>query len=417
MDDRREMREMRRERGPRLAFGTAVRIQHRRHRSARAVGAIDEARDVTVCCRDAQQLRLDELGAGHAERRREGDASVAGRDVERPHLPRLGRGDPRERGSRSIGAQHQVLADAAELALPHLATALPPPQARVPVLVHRPDLRAPIRRRHSELDVPVRMVDRLTASVLRIERREPQMLAALVRDLEHAAVVEPTSWNVLHVVLLPRDVARLTGARIDDEELLVGVVEHAHDEQLRAVRRPSTGDVPRRAGDELPFGSGVEVRDDDVHVRRRARVARERDAPSVRRRRVPRHQPLHLTGGIDGDRGNRTIGVADVQLVELSAAAIGRGQQLATRAPAQTADGVIGDCHRALSATAARGDRPRLVRAGALVRHDREGPAIGGQRERGAAGKAACRMGHAREPFARMKVRQTPLGHGPLRYR
>src|SRR5438876_7895243 len=84
----------------------------------RAARPVDETRDVAVGPRDPQQLRLDELGGGHAERRCERDASLAGRDVERPHLPRLGRGDPRERCTRSVGAHHQVLADAAELALP-----------------------------------------------------------------------------------------------------------------------------------------------------------------------------------------------------------------------------------------------------------------------------------------------------------
>ena len=189
-----------------------------------------------------------------------------------------------------------------ELALPSLTTALAPAQARVPVLVHRPDLHASVDRRHGELDVPVRMVDRFAASVLRIERREPQVLAVLVCDLEHAPIAEPTRWNVLHVVLVPSDVARLAGARIDDEQILVGVVEHAHHEKVRAVRRPSSGDVPRRAGDELPFGSGVEVRDDDVHVRGHARVARERDAPPVRRGRVPRQQSMHLTLRVDRPR-------------------------------------------------------------------------------------------------------------------
>src|SRR5438034_392878 len=83
------------------------------------------------------------------------------------------------------------------------------------------DLRARIGRRHGELDVPLRMVDRVTTSVLGIERREPEVLAVLVRDLEDAPIAEPSRRDVLHVVLVSRDVARLASAPIDHKQLLV----------------------------------------------------------------------------------------------------------------------------------------------------------------------------------------------------
>ena len=97
MNQRRQMREMRPERWARLALRTAVRVEHGRCRTASAARSVHEARDVAVRARDSDQLRVDELAPGNPEARSEGDSGLAGGDVERPHLPRLGWRETRER--------------------------------------------------------------------------------------------------------------------------------------------------------------------------------------------------------------------------------------------------------------------------------------------------------------------------------
>jgi hypothetical protein len=109
--------------------------------------------------------------------------------------------------------------------------------------------------------------------------------------------------------------------------------------------------------------------------------------------------------------------MADVELVELGAAAIGRGEELAARAPAEAADRVLGNGHGALRGAARRGKRPGLIRAGSLIRHDRERPRVGRERECRPAREAARCVGHTREPIARMEVRERSVWHRGLRYR
>src|SRR5207237_2941579 len=61
MDQCRKMRQVRTESRTRLAFGSAMRIENRRCRSAGAAGAVHEAWDLAVGAGDADELRLDAL--------------------------------------------------------------------------------------------------------------------------------------------------------------------------------------------------------------------------------------------------------------------------------------------------------------------------------------------------------------------
>src|SRR2546428_10586579 len=103
MPERREVREVRAERRPRLAFGTTVRVEHRGYRASRGARPVHKARDVTLRARDANELGVDELLAWNVERGRQRDARFAGRRVERPDLPGLRRRETHERGTRAIG--------------------------------------------------------------------------------------------------------------------------------------------------------------------------------------------------------------------------------------------------------------------------------------------------------------------------
>ena len=99
-----------------------------------------------------------------------------------------------------------------------------------------------------------------------------------------------------------------------------------------------------------------------------------------------------------------------VELMQLGAAAVRGREQLAARAPAQAAHRVVGHGDRALRGAAGRRKRPRLIRARALIGHDRERATVRRERERGAAREAARRVRDAREPIARMEVRERPVG-------
>src|SRR5881409_2344129 len=109
----------------------------------------------------------------------------------------------------------------------------PPPESRVTVLVHRPDLRPPVRRRRGELDVPMWRVDPLVPARLGIERPEPEVLARLVADHKDAAVRQPARGHVRHVLGVLGDLASLAALGIHDEQVLRGVVENAHNEEPR----------------------------------------------------------------------------------------------------------------------------------------------------------------------------------------
>src|SRR5205085_727582 len=221
MDQCRKMRQVRTESRTRLAFGSAMRIENRRCRSAGAAGAVHEAWDLAVGAGDADELRLDELTLRDRERRAERDARVAGRGVERPDLPWLGRRQPRERGARSVRRDHEVLAGrSVQAMLADRTGSDTPAQGRIPVLVHRPDLRSTVGGRRRELDIPVRTIDRLVRSGLNVERAEPEVIAIFVGDHDGASVGEPTRWNVRVVLRMPGDLACVTTTRIHHEKTL-----------------------------------------------------------------------------------------------------------------------------------------------------------------------------------------------------
>ena len=238
------------------------------------------------------------------------------------------------------------------------------------------------------------------------------MLVVDVRDLDDPAVREPARGHVRDVLGVLGDLARHAALRVDEQEILRRVVEHAHHQQLRAVGRPATHDVPRGAGEQRALLPCAHVRDHDVHVRRLTRVGGERHLRAIWRGRVPREQSLHLARGIDRHGELRTIGLTDVELVQLGAPLVRRGEQLTARAPAEAAYRVLLDGHRPLGPAARGRERPRLVRAAALIRDDREPVAVGRERERRPACEAARGVRHARETFARHEVGERP---GPVR--
>src|SRR5438128_3618668 len=218
---------------------------------------------------------------GVTARRRHDRSSLARTRVEHADLPRIARAEAHERRVRPVARQDEVVADAAQVVLAD-ATVATPAQLRVAVRVHGPDLDAAIGRRRGELDVPLRRVDALAGAAPRIERGEVEMLALLVGDLEDSAIREPARPDVLRIVAVPRDLARGSGGAVDDEQILSGVVEDAHDEQRVALGRPAPHDVPRRSGGEDPLAAARGRREHDVHVRGRAGVRREGDGPPVR---------------------------------------------------------------------------------------------------------------------------------------
>jgi len=61
-----------------------------------------------------------------------------------------------------------------------------------------------------ELDVPVGRVDALADAASRVERREVEVLAVLVGDLEDAAIRQPARGHVLRILAVSRDLARAT---------------------------------------------------------------------------------------------------------------------------------------------------------------------------------------------------------------
>src|SRR4029078_2202491 len=121
--------------------------------------------------------------------------------------------------------------------------------------------------------------------------------------------------------------------------------------------------------------------------------------------RVPREQSLHLARGIDGHRHLRSIGLTDVQLVQLRAAFVGRREELATRTPAQASYGVVLDRHRASRRATGRRQRPRLVGAATLVGYDGEREAIRRERDGGAACETAGGVWHSGETLAGLEIR------------
>src|SRR3954452_17824941 len=102
MDERREMRQVRAEGGPRLALRTTVRVEDGGRRSPGAPRPIDEARDIAIGPGDTDELRLHELRGGDGEGGSERDPRVAGRDIHRPDLPGLGRSQACEGGARAV---------------------------------------------------------------------------------------------------------------------------------------------------------------------------------------------------------------------------------------------------------------------------------------------------------------------------
>src|SRR2546427_1915250 len=105
--------------------------------------------------------------------------------------------------------------------------------------------------------------------------------------------------------------------------------------------------------------------------------------------------------------------MAQMQLVQLRAATIGRRDELTVRAPAKAPHGVTFDGYRALRLSAGRGKGPGLVCARALIGDDRERARVGRERERRTAGEAARGMRDTRETLARMEINERPVGHGP----
>src|SRR2546427_9817453 len=105
--------------------------------------------------------------------------------------------------------------------------------------------------------------------------------------------------------------------------------------------------------------------------------------------------------------------MAQMQLVTLRAATIGRRDELTVRTPAKTPHGVAFDGDRALRLSAGCGKGPGLVCAGALIGDERERARVGRERERRTASEAARGMRDARETLARMEVHERSVGHGP----
>ena len=201
-----------------------------------------------------------------------------------------------------------------------------------------------------------------------------------------------------------RDLTGHACPRVDDEQILRRVVEDPHHQELAAVRRPAAHDVPRRRGDEDPLVATGGRRDHHVHVGGRARVRRERDVAPVRRRGVPREEPLDLPVGIDGERRDGSIRMTDVELVSLGPAPVGGADELAARAPAQAAQGAARERERRRRFAAARRDREGLERSGAAVGDERGDAGVRGERDDGAAGEAPGRMGNRRQPLADAKI-------------
>ena len=239
------------------------------------------------------------------------------------------------------------------------------------------------------------------------------MIAAFVGDDDGTPIGEPARRKVRAVLCVAGDLASLAVARVDDEKVLGRVIEHPHHEEPRTVRRPATDDMPERTRHKWPFSPRREIGDHDVHIGGRSGVARESDQGAIRGRRVPRQKSLDATGRIRREVQRRTVGVPHVQLMQLRAPAVRRGDELAVRTPAEASDGGALDGDRALRFPARGGQRPRFVGACPLIRDDRERFAVGRDRERGPACEATGGVRDARQALARMEVREGTLRHGP----
>src|SRR6266540_373016 len=106
--------------------------------------------------------------------------------------------------------------------------------------------------------------------------------------------------------------------------------------------------------------------------------------------------------------------MADVELVQLGPAAVGGGDELAARAPAEAPHRVLGYAQRPRGRAAGRCERPSLVCAGALIRHHRERAGVWRQCESRTTGESPRRVRHLGEPLARMEVRQRSVRHGAM---
>ena len=202
----------------------------------------------------------------------------------------------------------------------------------------------------------------------------------------------------------------LAGARIDGQELLVGVVEHAHDEKAGAIRRPAP---------EGAATAGARWRSEPVRSASRVHLGRPRALlPNATRRpsgdaAFPREEPLPLPAG-STDTGATGPG-RDARR---------DGSSVAPRSPPRAAAmGSSKDCERRVGHRDARcaflrsRERPRLIDARALVGHDGEGATVRRERKSRAARESARRVRDAREPVARMEVRERPVWHSGLPYR
>ena len=94
-----------------------------------------------------------------------------------------------------------------------------------------------------------------------------------------------------------------------------------------------------------------------------------------------------------------------MKLMELGAAAVGRRDELAVRAPAEASHGVSLERDRALWFPSGGRQRPRLVRAWALIGNHRERLGVRRNSKRGATGEPTGRVGNACQALARMEVR------------
>ena len=103
--------------------------------------------------------------------------------------------------------------------------------------------------------------------------------------------------------------------------------------------------------------------------------------------------------------------MADVKLVQLGAAAVGRRDELAARAPAEASNCVALHRDGTLRLSTGGRERPGFVGARALIGHDGEGLGIRRKCERGATGEAPRGVGNARQALARVEVRKGTLGH------
>ena len=206
--------------------------------------------------------------------------SLARAGIQSADLPHIAGPIARVDGGGSVPRDDQIEQDAANFEGPRLSIA-PPAQLRISVFIDRPDLHSAILRRNCELDVPVRRIDPLDRSGSEVERREIEMLAVVIGDHRDPIIGEPTRRHVLDVLAMSRDLADAARTRIDDEQVLRGVVKHPHHEELAAGGRPPSHDVPRRTGQEDALSGAGGIDDDYVHIHRRARVRRERDGSAV----------------------------------------------------------------------------------------------------------------------------------------